>query len=129
MAEFSIGEVAEKAGIAASAIRYYEKEGLLPNPARRSGRRVYEESILDRLAVIEASKAAGFSVAEIRRLFDGFKGKATPGPRWRALADRKLEELNERLEEVERMKRVLETIRACECPSIEDCARAMESQG
>lgn len=128
MAELSIGEVAEKAGIAASAIRYYEKEGLLPNPARRSGRRVYEEGILDRLAVIEASKAAGFSVAEIRQLFGGFKRKTPPGPRWRALADRKLEELEARLAEVQRMKRVLETIRSCECPSIEDCARAMETR-
>ena len=65
MKNLSIGQVASLAGIATSAIRYYEGEGLLPAALRRSGRRIYDESVLDRLKFIEMAKRAGFSVAEI----------------------------------------------------------------
>lgn len=51
----AIGEVAGRAGLRASAIRYYEEQGLLPRPRRRSGKRVYDVSVLDRLALIELS--------------------------------------------------------------------------
>ena len=68
VAEFSIGEVAKRAGIAASAIRFYEAEGLIPKAPRRSGRRMYDPSILDRLSLIELAKSAGFTMAEIKRL-------------------------------------------------------------
>ena len=87
MAKLRIGEVAERSGIAASALRYYEREGLLPRAARRGGARVYEDSIFDRLALIEVAKAAGFSVAEIKRLLSGFARKTPPGERWRTLAE------------------------------------------
>ena len=83
MAEFRIGEVAARSGIAASAIRYYESEGLLATPDRRNGWRVYDESILDQLRLIELAKAAGFSVAEIKRLGSGFSRRTPPGERWR----------------------------------------------
>ena len=121
----SIGEVAERAGIAASAIRYYEREGLLPRAGRRGGKRVYDEAILDRLALIGVAKGAGFTVAEIQTLLRGFARRTPPGARWRALAERKLEELDARLAEVERMKRVLETVTRCECPTLEECSRAL----
>lgn len=129
MSELSIGQVAEQAGIAASAIRYYEREGLIPKAARRSGRRVYGPGIFDRLTLIEVAKAAGFTMAEIKRLLGGFARRTPPGVRWRALADQKLVELDRRLEEVQRMKRVLEVVRGCECPTLEDCSRAMRESG
>ena len=84
-----IGEVAKRAGIKASAIRYYESEGLLPKAARRGGRRAYEEAILDQLTFIDLSKRSGSSVAEIRKLVSGFAGTAPPGVRWRAPAEKK----------------------------------------
>ncbi len=123
----SIGEVAARAGIAASAIRYYEREGLIPRAPRRGGRRVYDEAILDRLALIGVAKAAGFTVAEIQTLLRGFTRRTPPGARWRALAERKVAELEERRAEVERMLRVLEAVARCECPSLEACSRALRS--
>ncbi len=121
----SIGKVADRAGIAASAIRYYEAEGLLPRADRRSGRRVYDERIVERLAIIHLAKGAGFTVAEVKRLLGGFARRTPPGERWRTLAERKLVELDERIAEAERMKRLLQIVQRCECPTFEDCSRAM----
>ncbi len=126
MAELGIGEVARRAGIAASAIRYYEAEGLIPRAARRSGRRVYDESIVGRLSLIALAQSAGFTIAEIKRLVRGFGGRKPPGARWRALTAEKLGELDRRIAEAERMKRVLRVVARCECPTLDDCARALE---
>ena len=87
MAELGIGEVARRAGLKASALRYYEAEGLIPRAPQRSGRRVYDESILDRLRIIQLAKSAGFTMAEIKRLLSGFSRRTAPGQRWRALAE------------------------------------------
>ena len=121
----SIGEVAARAGVAASALRYYEREGLIPTADRRGGKRVYGADILDRLALISVAKAAGFTVAEIKTLLSGFARRTPPGQRWRKLAQRKLGELETRIAEVERMKRVLEAVTRCECPTLEECSRAI----
>ena len=123
----TIGEVAERAGIAASALRYYEREGLIPKAAREGGKRVYDEDILDLLLLIGVSKSAGFTVAEIKTLLAGFTRRTPPGVRWRKLAKAKLTELDERIAEVQRMKRVLEAVTRCECPTIEECFRAIRA--
>jgi MerR family redox-sensitive transcriptional activator SoxR len=125
MKSLSIGQVAERAGIAASAIRYYEAEGLLPRAERRNGRRVYDETVVERLAIIHLAKGAGFTVAEVKRLLGGFARKTPPGERWRALAERKRAELDERIAEAERMKRLLQVVMRCKCPTFTDCSRAM----
>ncbi len=127
MAEFSIGEVAKRAGIAASAIRFYESVGLIPRTPRRGGRRVYNPSILDRLALIELSKSAGFTIAEIKKLLGAFRSNTPPGVRWRTLARDKRVELEQRIAEAEQMKRVLEILVACECPTLDDCTRGMRA--
>jgi MerR family redox-sensitive transcriptional activator SoxR len=129
MAELGIGEVARRTGLAASAIRFYESEGLIPRAGRRGGRRVYDASILDRLALIDLAKRAGFTVAEIRRLLAGFRRRTPPGERWRALTRDKLAELDARIAEAERMKRVLRTVMRCRCPRLDDCARALDRGG
>ncbi len=121
-----IGQVAERSGIAASAIRYYEAEGILPDPPRFNGRRVYEERVLGRLRLIGVAKAAGFSMAEIKRLVGGFGRKTPPGVRWRTLAEAKQTELAARIEEAQQMQRVLKAVTRCECPSFEECIAALD---
>jgi MerR family redox-sensitive transcriptional activator SoxR len=125
MAELGIGEVARRAGIAPSALRYYENEGLIPRPERRNGRRVYGREVLERLALIDLAKRGGFTIAEIKRLLRGFARRTPPGERWRALAERKRKELDERISEARRMKAVLEVVARCACPTLDDCSRAM----
>jgi MerR family redox-sensitive transcriptional activator SoxR len=119
-----IGEVAQRAGIATSAIRYYEREGLIPKADRFGNARVYGTDILDRLALIALAKSAGFTIAETRRLLRGVSRRTPPGPRWRAQAQKKLVEVELRLAEAERMRSVLRKMMGCECPTFEDCTRA-----
>lgn len=126
MAELRIGEVAARSGIATSAIRYYEKQGLIARPARRSGWRVYDASVLDRIALIELAKRAGFRLAEIRGLLAGVARRTPPGERWRALTRAKRIELDERIAEARRMQRVLDAVERCRCPTLADCGRAMK---
>lgn len=119
-----IGEVSERAGIAASAIRYYEKEGLIPKADRQGNARVYGPDILDRLALIELAKSAGFTVTEIRELVRGVARGTPPGPRWKNLAAKKRLEVEARIAEAERMHRVLTLMMGCECPTFKQCTDA-----
>ena len=68
--ELTIGEVARRAGVAPSAIRYYESIGLLPEPERESGQRRYEESVIGKLAFVGVAQSAGFSLEEIKELVE-----------------------------------------------------------
>ena len=67
-----IGELARKAGLNAQTIRYYEREGILPEPRRRydSGYREYEEDALQRLLFIKQAKNAGFKLSDVKQLFE-----------------------------------------------------------
>lgn len=130
MEELSIGEVAQRVGIRASAIRYYESVEVLPAPQRINGRRRYDSSVLDRLAVIQMAQQAGFSVAEIRTLFNGFTTGTPASARWEVLARRKLAEVDALIQRAQAMKRVLEEelLRCC-CLTLDECARCIRDQG
>ena len=124
----SIGDVARQAGIAASALRYYEKAGLLPAPARASKRRRYEPQILGRIRIILLARDAGFTVRETRTFLSGFPLGDTPAVRWRAMATHKLAELDERLARIGSMKSILEASFRCECRGLADCERLMAAR-
>src|SRR5947209_18450323 len=115
MKELTIGEVAGHASINASAIRYYESAGLLPAPRRSGGQRRYQPSILQRLGLIQFAQQAGFTVAEIRTLFEGFEESTPASERWRILATEKLHEVDELIARAERMKLLLSKALACGC--------------
>jgi MerR family redox-sensitive transcriptional activator SoxR len=117
----TIGQVAQESGFAASAIRYYEQTGVLPRPHRTSGRRQYDASVLERLAVLERAKACGFSLAETRQLFYGFRAGAPPSERWETLAQRKIAELDELAHKIEATRELLQ--RSCACKDLGECGR------
>src|SRR5215469_5532871 len=121
-----IGQVSKESGLAASAIRYYEQAGLLPEPRRVGGRRHYDRSILERLAVLERAKDCGFSLADARELLHGFREDAPPSARWRALAVRKIAELDELMRKISAMKEMLE--RPCACRDLGECGRQILSK-
>ena len=119
----TIGEVARRAGVQTSAIRYYEKIGLLPKTQRIGGQRRYELSVLNYLEVIGVARRAGFRIEEIRRLFHGF-GRGTPAfRRWQLLARRKITEMDELIARAKKMKRLLENADRCKCLDLEDCGK------
>lgn len=118
-----IGEVAQRAGLAASAIRFYEKAGLLPRAPRTSRRREYEPEILGRLAIIQLARDAGFTVRETRLFLSGFSAGTKPSIRWQTMARTKLKEIEASIARSRDMKRLIETSFRCECSQIEDCER------
>ena len=127
--ELTISEVARRAGLRPSAIRYYESFGVLPAPRRASGRRRYDADVLERLAVIQLAQEAGFSVAEIKRLFFDFDAGTPASERWQALARQKLVEVEALIARAQGMKRLLEEcLLECRCLSLEECARVINEQ-
>jgi MerR family redox-sensitive transcriptional activator SoxR len=129
MEELSIGEVAKLAGIRTSAIRYYESVEVLPAPQRINGRRRYDSRVLDRLAVIQIAQQAGFTVAEMRTLFNGFTPETPASARWEALAQQKLVEVDALIRRAQAMKRVLEEeLLHCRCLTLDECARCIREQ-
>jgi MerR family redox-sensitive transcriptional activator SoxR len=125
--ELTIGEVARRAGMRPSALRYYEGLGLLPAARRVSGRRRYGPDALARLAVIRLAQHAGFTMAEIAMLVNGFAPETPAAERWRALAEAKLVEVEARLRRGQEMKRVLEASLRCGCLDLADCPTAIEA--
>jgi MerR family redox-sensitive transcriptional activator SoxR len=124
MTNLTIGEVARKAGLQTSAIRYYEKIGLLPKTQRIGGQRRYELGVLNYLEVIDVAKRAGFRMDEIRHLFHGF-GRGIPAfHRWQVLAQRKITEMDDLIARARKMKLLLQKADRCKCLDLEDCGKA-----
>jgi MerR family transcriptional regulator, redox-sensitive transcriptional activator SoxR len=122
MEPMGIGQVARLSGIAQSAIRYYEAEGLLPDPERSSGGwRTFTPDVVDILKVIRISRELGFTLDDIRTLLSGFSPETPPSARWQQLAQRKLPEVNSLIQRATTIKRLLEKGLRCDCVSIHDC--------
>jgi MerR family transcriptional regulator, redox-sensitive transcriptional activator SoxR len=120
--ELTIGEVARRAGVATSAIRYYESIGLLPEPERESGQRRYDESVIGKLAFVGVAQSAGFSLDEIKELVEGVDDREGMAAPMRSLSARKLDEVEALLERTKAMKGWLEVAKECGCGSPAECA-------
>src|SRR5215204_4599156 len=108
-----IGEVSKRSGVGVEALRFYEKSGLLDLPSRTyNGYRVYGEEVLERLAFIKQAQALGFSLDEVRRIVEDARKGQSPCDEVREIVRRRMEELDERLRELQRhrkeLKRTLE---------------------
>jgi DNA-binding transcriptional MerR regulator len=115
----SIGEVADRSGMSASRIRYYETRGLLDPPERSSGKRRYPPRVLRRLAIIEAAQRVGFSLEEIHDLLGSRHGPAHE--RLRRLALHKLPEIDALIVRATTVQKLLQFCGDCECRSIDEC--------
>lgn len=121
MSKMTIGEVADRAGIRTSALRYYESVGLIAPPSRISGQRRYDEDVLQNLSVIHVAQQAGFTVAEIKVLLFGFEDGVTPSARWRTLAEQKITEVDALIARANAMKHLLEDGLNCGCLNFQEC--------
>jgi DNA-binding transcriptional MerR regulator len=120
--KLTIGEVARRAGVATSSIRYYERIELLPKPERVSGQRRYRADVLGKLGFIGVAQSAGFKLAEIRELIDGVDSAGGMGEPMRSLSAKKLDEVEALLERTKAMKGWLEVAQECGCASPSECA-------
>jgi DNA-binding transcriptional MerR regulator len=115
--DLDIAEVAQRFGVPASTLRFYEEKGLISSTGRRGLRRLFDPGVLDRLALIALARASGFSLDEIARMF---------APDGRPRIDRKLlaakaEELDSRIRELSAMRDGLRHAVACAAPSHMEC--------
>jgi MerR family redox-sensitive transcriptional activator SoxR len=117
--QLTIGEVARRAGVATSSIRYYERIGLLPKPERAGGQRRYHAEVLGKLGFIGVAQSAGFKLREIKQLIDGSDDLGEP---MRALSRQKLGEIEALLERTKAIKGWLEVAQECGCVTPADCA-------
>src|SRR6266498_908598 len=124
MAGMSIGEVARKMGLRSSAIRYYERLGLIPKVPRVSGRRRYDERVLERLAMVRFAKHVGFSVAEIKVLLSGVEGRP-PTERWRKLAAEKVAQVDQFVAQARSIRNLLSETLDFQCPKLVERGRAL----
>jgi DNA-binding transcriptional MerR regulator len=120
-AMLAIGEVAQRVGLRPSALRYYERLGLLPTPARDSGRRRYDDGVFVRLRVIAFARECGFSLREVRELFAGRPYSTA----MRVLASRKLAEMQRTIARLHAMRALLKSALRCECLTLEQCGRRL----
>jgi MerR family redox-sensitive transcriptional activator SoxR len=119
--KLTIGQVAARAGVRSSAIRYYESIGVLPDPERHAGQRRYTVDVLRRLAIIDTAQRAGFSLEEIGQLLAGAESSGAVES-LRALAQAKLPAVSALIERAEAVKCWLEAASSCDCSTLDVCA-------
>src|SRR5258708_39308216 len=126
MPELTISQVARRVGLQASAVRYYERIGLLPRAPRMSGQRRYDTTALYRLAIIQRARQLGFTLTEIRHLFFGFRDVTRPSERWRTLSQRKLAELDHLMDGIKAVRGVLTKLMTkCQCDTLDQCGKGI----
>ena len=120
-ARLSIGEAARRAGLNVSAIRFYEREGLLPEPERTGGQRRFGADTVERLRIIDVAKRAGFSLDQVRTLLASVDRGAPVHEQLQVLASRKLPEVNALIERAQAMSDWLTAASQCRCERLENC--------
>ena len=116
-AVLSIGQVAERTGISASAIRYYEIVGLVSPGRDPGGRRTFDEWALHRLATIRLAQRVGFSLDDVRELFETDES----GRAWRPLLERQLAQVRTSIDEARTMEHLLLDALECGCEALDAC--------
>jgi len=124
----TIGQLARRAEVGVETVRFYEREGLLEEPARRpSGYRQYDEGVVDRLRFIRRAKQLGFTLKEIKELLSLRLDPETTCGDVKSRAEAKLDDIAAKIRSLQRMKRALVKLtKACsgrgaasECPILE----------
>ena len=121
MSSMTIGRLAKEAGVNIDTIRYYERNGLIPEPVRRpSGYREYETGDVRRLRFIGRAKQLGFTLAEIAELMSLSADRDVGGVKRRA--EQRLEQVEHKIKELQRVRRGLRTLIDA-CPGHGDVER------
>ena len=119
---FSIGEVARRAGVATSALRFYDEHGLIRSERNESGHRRYHADVLRRVSFIRTAQRVGLSLTEIREALASLPDHRTPTARdWERLATSWRPRLNEQIAVLTRMRDQLDGCIGCGCLSLTSC--------
>ncbi len=120
--ELTIGEVSTRSGVAPSALRFYERRGLIASARTDGNQRRYERAVLRRIAFIQAGRTAGISLGQIGAALETLPRNRTPSRRdWERLSNRWREDLEARIETLQALRERLTTCIGCGCLSIDKC--------
>ena len=118
----TVGEVARRAGIATSAVRFYEDQGLISSVRTAGNQRRYPRYVLRRIGIITAARRFGIPLAEVAQVFDSLPENRMPGKTdWRRISKRWHERLEVRRRELERLEEELVGCIGCGCLSLNTC--------
>lgn len=119
----TIGELAERSGVASSALRYYEAEGLISSTRTTGNQRRYQRSTLRRVSFIRSAQRVGLSLEEITAALATLPGGRTPTPAdWARLSHQWRERINEQIDRLERLRDRLDGCIGCGCLSLRRCS-------
>ncbi len=119
----TVGEVAHRSGYAASALRYYEREGLVVATRTTGGQRRYERHVLRRLAFIRAARNIGLTLEEVRAALDALPQRRTPTKAdWAHLSNSWRSRLDDQIAALQTLRDGLESCIGCGCLSLKRCA-------
>lgn len=120
-----IGALARQAGVNASAIRYYERVGLLDRPHRVGGQRRYSDDAAYRVLLIRFAATMGFTLPEISIFLNGLRDDVPVGPRWRKLTVQKLGEVEKSIAWSLKLRTLLQHLLRCRCASLKVCVEKL----
>lgn len=121
--ELTPGETAERAGVAVSALHFYEREGLITSRRTAGNQRRYHRDVLRRIAFIRVSQSLGISLAQIDQALSSLPSARTPTKAdWARLSARWRPELDARIDQLERLRDTLDGCIGCGCLSLKSCA-------
>jgi MerR family redox-sensitive transcriptional activator SoxR len=123
--ELSVGQVAERSGVAVSALHFYESKGLIHSHRTAGNQRRYARDTLRRLAVIRVAQRVGIPLATIREALATLPDNRTPTRQdWMRLSTRWREALDERIYQLTRLRDTLGECIGCGCLSLQRCRLA-----
>lgn len=121
-ATLGIGQVAERSGVAASALRFYEAEGLITSERNAAGQRRFKRDVLRRVAVIKTAQRLGIPLKEIKAAFAALPAHSSPTARdWQRLSRNWQRQLSIRIEQLTRLRDQLDDCIGCGCLSLQSC--------
>ena len=120
--ELTIGELSARSGVASSALRFYEREGLIEADRTSGNQRRYRRATLRRVALVQAGRAAGIPLDQIRRALETLPSERTPTRRdWERLSRTWRADIDRRITTLQALRDRLNTCIGCGCLSIDRC--------
>ena len=121
--QLTIGELATRVGVATSALRFYESEGLIESRRTEGNQRRYPRATLRRVSVIKAAQALGLTLREIQETFEALPDGRTPTKRdWQRLSRRWRQRLDQQIAGLEALRKDLDGCIGCGCLSLKVCS-------
>jgi MerR family transcriptional regulator, redox-sensitive transcriptional activator SoxR len=123
LATLSIGELSVRVGVPITTLRYWEQEGLLPEPTRLSTKRAYDKSFIEQIGVIKLAQRVGCSIPEIKQLFAAIEDSADAQSTWAALRESRIDELDRIIREATALRELIDAgVSGCGCRTLGECA-------